>query len=243
MRPTAAQLRQMTGGGPQAIVVIHPPVQEDTSYVVVGQEVLGIPGNEWQPLPYNSKLGVDILYAAPTTSESPLFTIAAATNATLETLTLDCDPSSPSFGNHERTSSSGVAFKFADNSKTMGKAVLEPLVMLINERFTAIKTALAGPGGMVQAIKEYEKLTPQAFRMMFKKYRADQEIAYPGKGWKAIECPVAPSMTNCETCGKAEDAVAGGNAMQRCGRCKKVRYCNRDCQVKDWPAHQPFCPK
>jgi hypothetical protein len=136
-----------------------------------------------------------------------------------------------------------VAFKFADDSKTMSKAVLEPLVMFINERFTAIKTALAGPGGMVQAIEEYEKLTPQAFRVLFKKHRADQASAYPGMGWKAIECLVASSMTHCEACGKAEDTVAGGNAMQQCARCKKVRYCGKGCQAEDWKAHKPFCPK
>ena len=99
MKPTAAQIKQMTGGGPQAIVVIHPSVPEDeVAHVAVGQRMLELPANEWQPLPYASKLGVEIIYAAPTTSESPLFTIAAETNATLETLTLDCNPSSPSFG-------------------------------------------------------------------------------------------------------------------------------------------------
>ncbi|GAB7326879.1 hypothetical protein MBLNU13_g10804t2 [Cladosporium sp. NU13] len=147
-------------------------------------------------------------------------------NATLETLTLDCNPSTPSFGNPGRTSSSGVAFKFADDSKTVRKAILEPLAMFINERFTAIKTALAGPAGMVQATKEYEKLTSQAFKVMFKKY-------LPG-GSEHDQLR--------DTC-KAEDAVAGGNALQQCGRCKKVRYCGRDCQAKDWKAHKPFCPK
>lgn len=128
-----------------------------------------------------------------------MFTKIGNINATLETLTLDCNPSTPSFGNPGRTSSSGVAFKFADDSKTVRKAILEPLAMFINERFTAIKTALAGPAGMVQATKEYEKLTSQAFKVMFKKYRADQESAHLGMCWKTIECPVAPSMTNCET--------------------------------------------
>jgi hypothetical protein len=233
----------MTGGGPQAIVAIYPPTAEDVSHVIVGQEMLKLQANEWQPLPNTSKLGVEILYAAPTTSESPLFTIAADINATLETLTLDCNPSSPSFGNPECTSSTGVAFKFADDSKTMSKAVLEPLVMFFDERFTAIKAALAGPGGMAQATEEYEKLTLQAFRALFKEHRANQESAWPGKGWKAIECPVAPSMTNCEACGKVEDAVAGGGGLQQCGRCKKVRYCGKGCQVEDWKAHKPFCPR
>ncbi|KAM0700367.1 hypothetical protein Q7P35_012088 [Cladosporium inversicolor] len=221
MNPTAAQIKRMTGGGPQTIVVIHPPVPEETGYVAAGQRILKLAENEWQPLPYTSRLRVEILCAAPTTSELPLFTIAADIKATLETLTLECNPSSPSFGNPDRTSSSGVVFRFADESKIMSKAVLEPLVMFINERFTATKTALTGVRGMDEAIKD----------------------AWPGKGWKAIECPVAPSMTNCKTCGKAEDAVAGGNVMQQCGRCKKVRYCGKGCQAEDWKTHKLVCPK
>lgn len=242
MKPTAAQLKRVTGSGPQAIVVIHPPGPEEVAYAVVGQKMLKLSRDEWQPLPYGPQLGVEILYAAPTTNEFPLF-LAADTNATLETLTLDCNPSSLSFGTPGRTSSRGVAFKFADDSKAMSRAILEPLVMFINERFAAIKAALAGPGGMAQAIEEYERLTPQAFRALFKKHRAEQERVYPGNGWKAIECPMAPSMTNCEACGKAKDAVAGGNVMQQCGRCKKVRYCGKGCQAEDWKAHKPFCSR
>jgi hypothetical protein len=242
MKPTAAQIKQMRNGDTQTILVIHPPAPENIGYVVFEQKLLNLPGHEWRPLPYNSRLGVEILYAAPATSELLLFTKEAEINATLETLTLDCNPSSPSFGTPGRTSNTGVAFKFADESKAMSKAVLEPLIMFINVRFTAIKAALAGPGGMVQAIKEYEKLSSQEFRVLFKKHRADQESARPGMGWKAVECPVAPSMTNCETCGKAEDAVVG-IAMQQCGRCKKVRYCGKDCQAEDWKAHKPFRPK
>jgi hypothetical protein len=242
MKPTAAQIKRIMGDDLQTIVVIHPPAPEEVSYAVVGQKMLRLSGDEWQPLPYASQLGVEILYAAPTTNDFPLF-IAADTNATLETLTLDCDPSSLSFGTPGRTSSRGMAFKFSDDSKIMSRAILEPLVLFINECFTAIKAALAGPGGMAQAIEEHEKLTPQEFRALFKKYRADQESAYPGKGWKGIECPVAPSMTNCEACGKVEDAVEGGNVMQQCGRCKKVRYCGKGCQAEDWKAHKPFCPR
>ncbi|GAB7326880.1 hypothetical protein MBLNU13_g10804t1 [Cladosporium sp. NU13] len=192
MNPTAAQIKRAIDGSPQTIVVLHPPAPEDIAYLVIGQEMLQLLGNE-------CKLS--------------LFTKIGNINATLETLTLDCNPSTPSFGNPGRTSSSGVAFKFADDSKTVRKAILEPLAMFINERFTAIKTALAGPAGMVQATKEYEKLTSQAFKVMFKKYRADQESAHLGMCWKTIECPVAPSMTNCET------------------------------HAKDWKAHKPFCPK
>lgn len=41
---------------------------------------------------------------------------------------------------------------------------------------------------------------------------------------------------SCNTCGKA-------NAPNRCSRCKKVKYCSRECQVKDWPKHKSHCDK
>jgi hypothetical protein len=58
MKPTAAQLERMMGGGPQAIVAIHPSTAEDISPVIVGQEMLKLQGDDWQPLPFASKLGM-----------------------------------------------------------------------------------------------------------------------------------------------------------------------------------------
>jgi hypothetical protein len=36
-------------------------------------------------------------------------------------------------------------------------------------------------------------------------------------------------------------AVCYKSQTQRCGRCKKVYYCSRQCQTRDWPVHKRKC--
>ena len=43
-----------------------------------------------------------------------------------------------------------------------------------------------------------------------------------------------PNATSCGYCHQPE-------ASQRCSRCKRVRYCSRDCQSSDWPRHRSRC--
>ncbi|KAK3648876.1 hypothetical protein LTR56_007316 [Elasticomyces elasticus] len=241
--PSRAQINRMVGGGATSIVVICPPTNEDTAYAVVQTASLKLPTNAWQPLPLVSRLGIELLYAKPVTSKHPLFTVGGAVNTTIAALTLDCDPNSASFGKSTRTAMGGVAFKFADPLQQLSKAVLQPLESFITERLTAIKNALAGPGGVALATAEYEKLGPQAFKMVFKKHRAEQRRLYPdpSMGWAKLECPVVVTVPSCEACGKVEDTSDGGKAMMRCGRCKNVLYCGKGCQEEDWKAHKQFC--
>ena len=39
----------------------------------------------------------------------------------------------------------------------------------------------------------------------------------------------------CAGCGSA-DVVLG-----KCGRCKRVLYCSKTCQIGDWKAHRKLC--
>ena len=43
----------------------------------------------------------------------------------------------------------------------------------------------------------------------------------------------------CNTCKRRENV----KHVKRCSRCKNVFYCSRECQVRDWPNHKPFCKK
>jgi len=43
----------------------------------------------------------------------------------------------------------------------------------------------------------------------------------------------------CTECFKSELDI--GVPLRRCGKCKSVRYCSRECQKRDWPKHKSTC--
>ena len=40
---------------------------------------------------------------------------------------------------------------------------------------------------------------------------------------------------NCIVCGQV--------AKSRCSKCKKQKYCSKQCQQSHWPSHKPVCNK
>ncbi|KAK0903648.1 hypothetical protein LTR02_007463 [Friedmanniomyces endolithicus] len=239
---TSAQVNKLFGKDPMCIAVLHPPthINEPAGYIVIPTGTLPLHESAWQPLPLASRLGIDILYAKPERSNHPVFECEGGPNTTLAVLTLDCDPNSASFGTSARTVEGAVAFRYPDPRQQLGKGVLQPLESFITEGLTRIKNAMSGPTGIVGAKEEYEKLTPQAFKTVWKAYRAEQAVLYPGMGWRKLECPVTLSGARCEGCGREADA----SVLMRCGRCKKVLYCDSGCQKKDLKAHhKAFCSK
>ena len=44
----------------------------------------------------------------------------------------------------------------------------------------------------------------------------------------------------CAKCGKTEDTNSGVS-LRKCGRCKGVKYCSRDCQASHWKEHKKTC--
>lgn len=43
-----------------------------------------------------------------------------------------------------------------------------------------------------------------------------------------------PDTSHCAACNSTK-------SLSRCSRCKKVSYCNRECQLKDWSRHKAMC--
>jgi hypothetical protein len=46
-----------------------------------------------------------------------------------------------------------------------------------------------------------------------------------------------PDDSKCRQCSKASES------LQRCGRCKTVCYCSKECQVAHWPTHKANCKR
>ncbi|KAI6100532.1 hypothetical protein F5141DRAFT_303100 [Pisolithus sp. B1] len=60
-------------------------------------------------------------------------------------------------------------------------------------------------------------------------------VSYLEKVGMKIDIPADSALTKCVACGK------GGVPLSACARCKKAKYCSKDCQVKDWKAHKKDC--
>lgn len=43
-----------------------------------------------------------------------------------------------------------------------------------------------------------------------------------------------------EECGFCHDNL---KPISKCSRCLNIKYCGRECQLKHWPEHKPFCKK
>lgn len=63
---------------------------------------------------------------------------------------------------------------------------------------------------------------------------------YAKNDWDTLPTTLEELFRICNTC-KAEKSPT--NKLLVCGQCKKVYYCNRDCQKKDWHRHKDECEK
>ena len=47
-------------------------------------------------------------------------------------------------------------------------------------------------------------------------------------------------LRTCQNCGKMEGKKG---QLRACSKCKKARYCGRDCQVAHWKEHKKECAR
>ncbi|KAK7002187.1 hypothetical protein R3P38DRAFT_3041967 [Favolaschia claudopus] len=45
----------------------------------------------------------------------------------------------------------------------------------------------------------------------------------------------------CSTCLKVDNGEDSAKKLRRCGTCKSVWYCSKQCQKEDWPEHKLYC--
>jgi hypothetical protein len=52
----------------------------------------------------------------------------------------------------------------------------------------------------------------------------------------------AAGMDECRVCGR-DKARNGTSGLLICGRCRRIKYCSRECQREDWKEHKKWCAK
>ena len=75
--------------------------------------------------------------------------------------------------------------------------------------------------------QRFKSLAPYVTRMAISPLFA---VPYLEKVGMMSEAP--KDQGGCKACGKQ------GGSLSLCGKCKTVRYCSKECQVKDWKAHK-----
>ncbi|KAK5125984.1 hypothetical protein LTR85_011339 [Meristemomyces frigidus] len=75
-----------------------------------------------------------------------------------------------------------------------------------------------------------------SFARFFDKFCAERAKVYDF--WKQVPNPV-DSTSICGICGAKEGKDS--TALLQCGKCKKQKYCSKECQKKDWKGHKRVC--
>ncbi|KIV78377.1 hypothetical protein PV11_10099 [Exophiala sideris] len=74
----------------------------------------------------------------------------------------------------------------------------------------------------------------------------DQAMQNSAMNWTQYERLLRSKMQEypfCIKCGAKHGHAdsSGQEPLQHCGRCKKVRYCSKECQTEDWNVHESAC--
>lgn len=193
--------------------------------------------SDWKPLPLPACLGVGLAYLTKDAKSESRPCVKR--QEMLEVLTTDCDPASAEFGKAACDTRGGVVFKYDPTGPRMNRLSilpLESLQLFIMKALADMKAALAEEGlDSVQRLYA-AAMTPIAFKLFFKRYRAALAEREESKGWEREVCPVRVEIEHCEGCGREQSEE---RTVMRCSRCKVV-YCGKVCQMEDWKAHRFF---
>jgi len=68
------------------------------------------------------------------------------------------------------------------------------------------------------------------------KWTCDSDMCIGKAGRSTFRRQAQLNLIVCNYCGVSDDTT-----FPRCSVCKKVFYCSKDCQTKDWRAHREYC--
>lgn len=114
--------------------------------------------------------------------------------------------------------------------------------------------------GVSEAVAEFRiggpAVLPEAMRQRrIFRVKADEGVELSNSGGRAIltarhadlealQAEMAAhgaSVERCQAEGCGTPTCADGKPLKMCDRCRLVKYCSRECQVRDWRAHKRAC--
>ena len=106
---------------------------------------------------------------------------------------------------------------------------------------------------LIESVAEIEKALHNHYDDKYERIAEEQRELFLGETTEAWQSEAAKLLETLESDAarsllpekvRRADPVCGhcgaNNPSQRCSRCKKVRYCNQDCQVQDWRSKHRF---
>ena len=190
-------------------------------------------------------LMIDILSVYCTTTSSTSSSSSTANNTTAAKASVS---SSMKKGNDDADGDDDVvpliAIRYTHNTVSQPEVVMKLMDMipshLDKNRVIAGKDCDARTIRHIMRIldRNREKLNPswrdQREKLLQQKYRTFMKLSYivPLEDY---ESAAAIDETICPGCGRV--------ATKQCTRCKKQKYCSRECQMSHWPKHKKICKK
>ncbi|KAF9072931.1 hypothetical protein BDP27DRAFT_1319658 [Rhodocollybia butyracea] len=98
------------------------------------------------------------------------------------------------------------------------------------------------PSLLVSELEKIDNVVAQGGSSISPKKRAATSVRDKVVGSKETKPDVSAQWKhrNPHQCGFCE-SISPGKDLQKCGRCKLVFYCGKECQRKAWPMHKIYC--
>ena len=215
----------------------------------------------WEPLPITNLLGLPLLatywkghswFAAIVNHcredghHIPTDEPAREPNLTIERLSTEVDVKSSLFGN-PRIIANCEAMFVRDDGALLTTETFDTIENFIECNAGILReVCTSGADDVSKKLRVETAISPTKFVIFFKQFRkvrlsrfgaeADHEKS---KRWLDAECPIELDRHICELCGR--DRTPAGTPLLDCSGCWKVKYCSRDCQVRDRPLHRWPC--